>query len=207
MGFAVLDVETTGLSPRTDRIVEVAIVTLGDNGAAEGEWSSLVNPGRPVAASFVHGLTDEDVALAPSIGQLLPKITELMLGRAVVAHNAHFDVGFLNAAYARSGLDFAIPARATACTLELSKIYLPPGRHSLTAAARRAGIDTPTHHRALADAWTAARLLRHYLVREARGERYTERAISRRGTTTLPASWTGAAAVAADLAWPSFSSK
>ena len=140
MGFAVVDVETTGLNPRTDRILEIGIVTADGSGRPTGEWSSLVNPGRPVAATVVHGLTDADVADAPPIAEVLPRVTALLAWKVVVAHNAAFDVGFLNAAYRHAGVDFAIPREATACTMELSKIYLPPGRHSLAASARRAGV-------------------------------------------------------------------
>lgn len=119
MGFAVVDVETTGLNPRTDRILEIGIVTADGSGRPTGEWSSLVNPGRPVAATVVHGLTDADVADAPPIAEVLPRVTALLAWKVVVAHNAAFDVGFLNAAYRHAGVDFAIPREATACTMEL----------------------------------------------------------------------------------------
>ena len=78
MGFAVVDVETTGLNPRTDRILEIGIVTADGSGRPTGEWSSLVNPGRPVAATVVHGLTDADVADAPPIAEVLPRVTALL---------------------------------------------------------------------------------------------------------------------------------
>ncbi len=201
MGFAVVDVETTGLNPRTDRILEIGIVTADGSGRPTGEWSSLVNPGRPVAATVVHGLTDADVADAPPIAEVLPRVTALLAWKVVVAHNAAFDVGFLNAAYRHAGVDFAIPREATACTMELSKIYLPPGRHSLAASARRAGVPVPARHRALADARVAALLLRRYIAEEAAGTRFARRAVSRNGTVTLPASWVDAVRASADLAW------
>lgn len=125
-------------------------------GEFEAEWSSLVNPHRPVTAQFVHGISDDDVATAPSFSSLLPEVAALLEERAVVAHNAAFDVGFLNASFSRAGFPVAIPAAAAVCTMELSKIYLPAGRHSLVAAAERAGVVLEHHHRALADAWTAA---------------------------------------------------
>ena len=102
MGYAVVDVETTGLSPRNDRIVEIGVVVLDDSGEAEDEWSSLVNPGRSMRATFIHGLTDADVTDAPVLADLLPRIRATFAGRALVAHNASFDVGFLNASFARA---------------------------------------------------------------------------------------------------------
>ena len=94
------------------------------------------------------------------------------------------------------------PTAAAVCTMELSKIYLPAGRHSLVAAARRAGVELGHHHRALADAWTAAELLRVYLAAESSGRRFSERAVSRRGEVTEPASWVEAQLAALNLSWP-----
>lgn len=201
-GFAVVDVETTGLSPADDRIIEIGVVSLDSRGEFEGEWSSLVNPHRPVAAQFVHGISDDDVAPAPSFSHLLPHVAQLLEDRAVVAHNAAFDVSFLNASFKRADFPVLIPAEAAVCTMELSKIYLPAGRHSLVAAAQRAGIVLTQHHRALADAWTAAELLRAYLAAERSGRRYSERAVSRRGHVTEPASWVEAQLAAMNLNWP-----
>ncbi|MCF2706300.1 3'-5' exonuclease [Arcanobacterium haemolyticum] len=201
-GFAVVDCETTGLNPAHDRIIEIAVVLLTAEGNTEREWSSLINPGRGVSATFIHGITDSDVADAPTFASLLPTLTELLDGRAIVAHNAVFDVAFLNSSFARSRFPHTIPHQATVCTMELSKIYLPDGRHSLAAAAERAGIRLDNHHRALSDAWTAAHLLRHYLAAESRGERYRNHAVSRTGQITHPAAWVDALTAAEKISWP-----
>ncbi len=201
-GFAVVDCETTGLSASSDRMVEIAVILVDADGVPEGEWTHLINPGRPVDATFIHGLTDDDVALAPPFSALLSQVVDRLHGRAVVAHNARFDVAFLNAAFGRAHYPFDIPADACVCTMELSKIYLPPGRHSLVEATRRAGIPLHHHHRALDDAWACAQLLRHYLQAEASGTRYAESALTREGRPVLPASWLHAQNRAAGLAWP-----
>ncbi len=201
-GFAVVDCETTGLSPSRDRIIEIGVVLLDDSGGAEGEWSSLVNPGRPVSAQFIHGLSDDDVADAPSFAEILPTLVPLLRGRSIVAHNARFDIAFLNAAFDRSSYPLTFPLDAAVCTMELSKIYLPAGRHSLLEAAQRAGIRAHRHHRALVDAWTAAELLRAYLTAEENGVRYLPQAISRDGRVMLPAAWVDAQERAARIAWP-----
>lgn len=188
-GFAVVDCETTGLDPTTDRIIECAIILLDGQGVEENAWSSLVNPRISVRASFVHGLYDGDVADAPFFEDIAEQVMSLLAGRAFVAHNANFDAGFLEASLKRAGIDFSIPPARRVCTMELSKIYLPEGRHSLQAAAERAGIEQQPEHRALADARIAADLLRCYMSAEARNERYANYAISRSGQRTYPASW------------------
>ncbi|MCI1675222.1 MAG: 3'-5' exonuclease [Ancrocorticia sp.] len=201
-GFAVVDCETTGLDPIRDRIIEVAIVQLREDATTEYEWSTLVNPRRPVAARFIHGITDADVANAPFFSEIAPAVAALLAERVFVAHNAAFDAAFLNAAFAAAAVPFSIPQRATACTMELSKIYLPPGRHSLVDAAHRAGLLPQRRHRALADARTAADLLRVYMAHEAAGVRYRQLALGRDGSQTLPAAWSQAQQWAADLTWP-----
>ncbi|MFT0847950.1 3'-5' exonuclease [Actinomycetaceae bacterium L2_0104] len=201
-GFAVVDVETTGLNPSSDRIIEIDVVALDAEGEFEDEWTSLVNPLRPVAAQFVHGISDDDVAGAPTFTELLPHIATRLEGRAIAAHNAAFDVGFLNASFKRARFPMEVPLDATVCTMELSKIYLPEGRHGLVSASERAGITLSQHHRALADAWTAAQLLRVYLRAEEQGRRYLERATSRTGRVTSPASWIEAQLCARSLTWP-----
>lgn len=188
-GFAVVDCETTGLDPITDRIIECAIILLDKQGTEESAWSTLVNPRIGVRASFVHGLHDADVATAPLFEDVAEQVASFLDGRAFVAHNANFDAGFLEASLKRAGIDCSIPAGRRVCTMELSKIYLPEGRHSLQAAAERAGIKQQPEHRALADARIAAELLRYYMRAEARGVRYADHAISRSGELTYPASW------------------
>ncbi len=201
-GFAVVDVETTGLNPAYDRIIEIGIVALDEQGEFLEEWTSLVNPLRPVTAQFVHGISDDDVAAAPTFAELLPEISSKLEGRAIAAHNAAFDIGFLNASFKRSSFPMELPLDAAVCTMELSKIYLPHGRHSLVSAAERAGIRLSHHHRALADAWTATELLRVYLEAETRGQRYLPQAMSRTGRVTEPASWIEAQICAHKLTWP-----
>ena len=188
-GFAIVDCETTGLDPITDRIIECAIILLDNQGSQECARSSLVNPRIPVKASFIHGLQDDDVAAAPFFEDIATQVVSLLDGRAFVAHNVNFDADFLEASLRRAGLDFSIPAVRRVCTMELSKIYLSEGRHGLQAAAERAGIELQPRHRALVDAHIAAELLRYYMRAEADGVRYAEYAISRSGERTCPASW------------------
>ncbi|HEY3715422.1 MAG TPA: exonuclease domain-containing protein, partial [Jatrophihabitantaceae bacterium] len=70
-GYAVVDVETTGLSPSYHhKVVEIAVVQLDQSGKVEREWTTLVNPGRDVGARHIHGITAEEVVHAPTFADL-----------------------------------------------------------------------------------------------------------------------------------------
>lgn len=99
--FAVIDVETTGLHPQTQRIVEIAIIRTDETGAQVDSWSTRINPEQPVGATHVHGITDRDVAHAPLFAHVAQAIGSLLNGLVVVAHNAEFDEAFLRAEFAR----------------------------------------------------------------------------------------------------------
>ena len=202
LGYAALDLETTGLDARTDRIVEIGVVLLDEQGSPEREWESLVNPLRPMGATEIHGVRGAEVAQAPSFSELLPQVERLLRGRILVAHNVRFDLAFLNEAFRRAGSPLHIPRNAAVCTMDLSRIYLPAGRHSLMAVAQRAGIAIEEHHRAITDARMCGRLLAEYLRREARGQRYATRARSRDGREITAAAWDDARRHAAEIIWP-----
>src|SRR3712207_1818935 len=92
VAVAVVDVETTGLSPRTDRIVEIGIVLLDSRGEVESEFETLINPGRDVGPTGIHGISASDVVDAPLFGDVAPHLRSLLAGRVVVALNALFDL-------------------------------------------------------------------------------------------------------------------
>ena len=161
-GFAVVDVETTGLSPRSDRIVEIAILTTDASGHVLDEWSTRINPGRPVGATRIHGLTDADVQTAPTFDAVAGTVAALLSTRAMVAHNAPFDSGFLQAAFERAGWSWS--QTPTLCTLEASHYYLPfLERRRLADCCYACGIGLFDEHSALGDARAVAQLLSLYL--------------------------------------------
>ena len=106
--FAFIDLETTGVSPSVDRITEIGIV-LVDGDSTIQEWSSLVDPGIPIAPEIqaLTGITNEMVRNAPRFSQLLPTIARLLEGRIFVAHNARFDYGFIKAEFRLAKTDSA----------------------------------------------------------------------------------------------------
>ena len=162
-GYAVVDLETTGLSPTTDAIVEIGLVLTAPDGTVTSSWSTLLDPGRDVGPTYVHGITQADVLGAPRLEDVADLLTASLAGRAVVAHNARFDVGFLVQALGASGhLDGGAPLPRV-CTMEWSRHFLRTPSRRLTACCDVAGIELGHHHSALDDALASAALLRHYL--------------------------------------------
>ena len=145
-----VDLETSGANFATDRIIEIGLVEVDQNGARE--WSSLVNPDRPIS-SFITGLTGIDSAMvstAPSFAQLAPEVLEKLRGRLFIAHNARFDYSFLKHEFKRLGINFRA---SNLCTVKLSRKLFPQHhRHSLDTLVSRHGISVDERHRALADA-------------------------------------------------------
>jgi DNA polymerase III epsilon subunit family exonuclease len=168
--FAVIDVETTGLDPRSDRVVEVAVVQvdideLGVVRIGAG-WDSLVHPGRAVRAGFVHGIDDTMVTAAPRFRDVAPAVLDALAGRVVVAHNLAFDAAFLRAEFRRSGIAAPDPLRYGICTLTMARAALS-GRHGLTACCASLGVIHEARHTALGDARATAAVLPRLLARVA----------------------------------------
>ncbi len=103
--FTVFDLETTGMSPAADRIVELAAVRIERDGTLT-RYQSLVNPGCPIPgrAAAVHHISDGMVADAPRFSEVGRAFLELAAESTLVAHNAYFDLGFLQESLARTGL-------------------------------------------------------------------------------------------------------
>src|SRR4029453_7128468 len=113
--FVVVDLETTGGSPKDSAITEIGAVKVR-GGALFGEFQTLVDPGHeiPPYISVLTGITSMMVAAAPRIGAVLPGFLEFARGAVLVAHNAPFDLGFLKAACAENGI--AWPGAGPGCT-------------------------------------------------------------------------------------------
>ncbi|MTI95079.1 MAG: 3'-5' exonuclease [Firmicutes bacterium] len=158
--YTVVDVETTGLSPRNERITEVALVRL-EGTEVTGQWSTLVNPGRPIPPYITRltGIDDAMVADAPPFEVIAPKLISFFAESTLIAHNASFDIGFLNAELRRAGRR---PLGNQALdTVTMARRLLPhlPNR-KLVTVARYFGISTQGHHRAMADCLMTAGIFR-----------------------------------------------
>ncbi len=167
--FLVVDLETTGGSPADSRITEIgAVVYRG--GERLATLQTLVNPGVPIPPFITRltGIDDLAVAGAPPLAAVLPSLVELARGAVFVAHNARFDLAFLNAALERHGYE-PLPGPPV-CTARLARrIVWPdvPNVRLATLAEYFRTASRPTH-RALADAETCAEVLHGLLELGAR---------------------------------------
>jgi DNA polymerase-3 subunit epsilon len=153
--FVALDLETTGSRPGTSKITEIGAVRY--EGFLEvGHFHTLVNPMRPIPPMItqITGITQEMVADAPRIDEVIPDLLEFLKGAIVVAHNACFDVGFLN--YELRRLKGRQLGEGAIDTLPLSRA-LAPGlpNYRLGTVAEALGAPVTACHRALADAQAA----------------------------------------------------
>lgn len=156
-GFAVVDVETTGLRWRADRIIEVAVVRLDAAGNVVSEFSTLVFPERNPGASHIHGLSVEDLQGAPRFGEILSELLRHLDGAVFVGHNVQFDASFLREELLRAGI--VMPRVPVLCTRDLSQTVLPKlGEYRLAACCRAFGIAQGPEHQALEDARATAKL-------------------------------------------------
>lgn len=163
VGYAVVDLETTGLSPTTDAIVEIGLALTESDGTVVATWSTLLDPGRGVGPTYIHGITDNDVVGAPHLDEVADLFARSLAGRVVVAHNARFDLGFLVQALGTRGLLARGAMVPRVCTMEWSRHFLDTPSRRLTTCCEVAGIELGHHHSALDDALASAALLHHYL--------------------------------------------
>jgi DNA polymerase-3 subunit epsilon/ATP-dependent DNA helicase DinG len=142
-----IDIETTGLDPERDAIIEVGAVRFSGN-RVEAEWSSLINPRRHVP-EFITSLTGIDDAMlrqAPSFRAVAPVIESFVGGAHILGHNIRFDLGFLQKGLSIGGMNVVD-------TYQLAAVLLPSaGRYNLGALGKELGVPLPATHRALDDA-------------------------------------------------------
>ena len=157
----VVDIETTGLSPRRGhRIIEIGAIVVED-GCPTEEFCSLIQIDRkiPREVQRIHGITDEMLAGQPGADEVLPQLRDFLGDGVIVAHNARFDMGFLRHEFER----LSLPLRnRSVCTLQMSRRFYPHlPNHRLDTVYRHlfGGIRTDIQrHRALDDARMAARI-------------------------------------------------
>ncbi|MBR2633272.1 MAG: 3'-5' exonuclease [Lentisphaeria bacterium] len=156
--FSIFDIETTGMSPVNDRIVELAAVRVECDGSLR-HFSYLVNPGRhiPARATQVHNITDEMVKNAPFFEDIAEEFLDFISGSRLVAHNAIFDLSFIQESFFRGG--FPLWDGKTIDTVKLARMT-HPGLPSYSLQNLRAHFRLETApgmnpHRAAADVeWT-----------------------------------------------------
>lgn len=117
--IAVVDVETTGFSPKIDRVVEIAVLLTTVDGEVVDQFATLVNPQRHVSASEIHGLTATLLSTAPTFAEVAPYLAHfLSRGSVLAGHNVSFDLRMLAAEFARAAVGLA--DRPSLCTMSLA---------------------------------------------------------------------------------------
>lgn len=159
--FVVVDVETTGSNPASNRIIEVACVVVKD-GSIKEEFSTLINPHQhiPYFISKMTGITNEMVFKAPSFEQIAKKLKGLFSqpDSVFVAHNVNFDYNFIKFSFERSGETF--PDIPKLCTLKLAKRLISGiTKRNVGALSEYLGIAISNRHRAFGDARATAQIL------------------------------------------------
>ena len=163
--FVVVDVETTGLSPRDGGITEIAMIKVR-NGLLWDEYTTLVNPLMPIPdeVTALTGIDDEMVAKAPTADEVAPAIAEFLGGGVFTAHNAPFDLGFVNSTLAKGRIERI--QNPVLCTCKLARRLLPNlYSKSLGPVAKQLGIRNSERHRASGDAYATAQVLIHFLCK------------------------------------------
>ncbi|WP_373974598.1 exonuclease domain-containing protein [Chitinibacter sp. SCUT-21] len=151
--LVLLDLETTGAKPASDRITEIGLVHINQVDEGIASWSALVNPCQaiPPFIQELTGIDDAMVANAPTFADLADEVLAKLDDRIFVAHNARFDYTFLRNEFKRLGMTFRAKVL---CTVQLSrKLYPDEFKHSLDALIARHGLEYHgERHRALTDA-------------------------------------------------------
>jgi DNA polymerase-3 subunit epsilon len=167
-----IDTETTGTQPGRDRTVQVGLVRF-EGGVVVGSFTSLVNPGIPIPASAtaIHGITDEMVGGALSLGEVFahPQVIKLLEGAQYGAYNAGFDRYFIPPI----GEDWSWPfVDSLSFVRKVDRFVKGSGRHKLTEACKRHGVALSEAHSAGADARAAGELF-YVLGRKELPKHYT----------------------------------
>lgn len=163
--YAVVDVETTGLSS-SDKIIEIAIVITDGSHIIE-DYTTLVNPEMTIPQHIIDltGIQQSDVDSAPTFSEICDEVFEMINGKTFVAHNAAFDLRMVKSALARCGITLDVES---ICTMQLAKTVFPSLRsYKLGIIASYLDINIGDAHRALHDTIATAELF-HILRDESR---------------------------------------
>lgn len=149
--YVFVDVETTGVSAARGKVIEVAAIRVEDNQVVK-EFSTLINPEMPISYQItqITGITDGDVADAPTFREIADDLLSVLEGAVLVAHNVRFDYSFLKQEFRRIDKQFS-PKQV--CTVKLSRrLYPELSRHRLSDLIAHHGFSFESRHRAYDDA-------------------------------------------------------
>jgi DNA polymerase III epsilon subunit-like protein len=139
--FASIDVETTGLSPKTPhshRVIELGIVRFSLEGGISAEYESVINPQRDIGPFEIHRISAGEAAGAPTFTEVASDIAKMLNGAILIAHNKNFDLQFLRSELDRADIKYA--EMDALCTMELVGMVKPRGPRRLTDCCEVLGI-------------------------------------------------------------------
>ena len=184
--YIVFDIETTGFSSIRDRIIEIGAVKVV-NGEIVDRFSTFVNPERPIPFEItgLTGITDEMVMGAPAIGTVLPQFLEFARDGVLVAHNAGFDVGFIEQNCREQGLNDRF---IYVDTVALARVLLPTlSKYKLNIVAKALNISLENHHRAVDDAGATAEIFVKFVEMLKKDQVTTLKEVNRYGDRNVNA--------------------
>lgn len=162
--YVVVDVETSGTNPATDRVLSIAALTVSHNGTVGRTLHSLLDAGVDPGPTNIHGLTAAMLTGQQRFRDKAPTLARLLRGRILVAHNVAFDYAFLAAEARRSNT--TLPVTSVLCTVELSKLlHLELDSLRLASLAHHWDVPQTKPHDALDDARVLASILAYSLAR------------------------------------------
>ena len=167
VSFAVVDCETTGVNPETDRILQLAAIVVNGEGEIVEEFETVVKPESPSdynhGAEHIHGISAEQVSQGMPLRQALEKLWDISEGNLFTAHNARFDINFIHAESKRVGLEKQVDRYIDTLALSRRTDTEKERKHSLDALCEHYGIERERAHEAKADATATAQLLIHLM--------------------------------------------
>ena len=156
--FAIVDLETSGLEPKSARVIEIAILLMNSKGEILEEYATLINPGNgQVGPTFIHHITEEAVLSAPSFKEIAGDVLRLFENRVIVAHHAAFEDKFLASEFARAGIK--LPPLPALDTLWLSRQVINLPNYKMQTVLQNYGIEEIDLHTALGDVRALAKIL------------------------------------------------
>ncbi len=163
-GIIAIDLETTGLSPLVDRIIEIAAMKITPEETVV--FQTLINPEIPIPAhtTAIHNITDEMVKDAPVLNHVLNELKVFMEDMPIVAHNAKFDLGFVVMGLQKAS--YALAPNEIYCSCKLARhTHMELPNHKLATLVKELNIPLVNHHRATDDAFAALKVFMHSLER------------------------------------------
>ena len=167
--FAIIDIETTGGDPKSDRITEIAVIRHNGKEVVDS-FTSLVNPLMPIPHHItrITGIDNAMVADAPKFFEIAKRVVEITQDTIFVAHNVRFDYSFIQKEFRQLGYTYTRPQL---CTVKLSRKVIPGyASYSLGKLCKALGIHNEARHRAWGDASATVNLLELLLEKSEQGK-------------------------------------